>query len=165
MLRQRMELVLPFTPDELERAIMGPAERLGLEWEPGLVAEISHDVGDQPGALPLLQYALTGLFERRDGHRLTRTAYQSLGGVLGALGGRAEEVYRSLTQPAQQLARQVFLRLATLGEGVGDGTLSPDTRWRRLACRAGDPAGCSRPTGRISGADYRRLWPEPPACL
>jgi len=132
MLRQRMELVLPFTPDELERAIMGPAERLGLEWEPGLVAEISHDVGDQPGALPLLQYALTGLFERRDGHRLTRTAYQALGGVLGALGGRAEEVYRSLTPPAQQLARQVFLRLATLGEGVGDGTLSPDTRRRVL---------------------------------
>ena len=67
---QRMELVLPFTPDELERAIVGPAERVGAEWEPGLVADIMHDVGDQPGALPLLQYALTGLFEKRDGRRV-----------------------------------------------------------------------------------------------
>src|SRR5208337_2068826 len=44
----------------------------------------------------------------------------------------AEEVYRRLSLPDQQLARQVFLRLATLGEGVGDGTLSPDTRRRVL---------------------------------
>ena len=132
VLRQRMELVLPFTPDELEQAILGPAGRLGLEWEPGLEAEISHAVGDQPGALPLLQYALTGLFEQREGQRLTRKAYHAMGGVLGALGGRAEEIYRRLEPPAQNLARQVFLRLSTLGEGVGDGTLSPDTRRRVL---------------------------------
>ena len=97
MLRQRMELVLPFTPDELERAIVGPAERVGAEWEPGLVADIMHDVGDQPGALPLLQYALTGLFEQRDGRRLTHAGYQAIGGVLGALGRRAEEVFTSLS--------------------------------------------------------------------
>jgi WD40 repeat protein/serine/threonine protein kinase/DNA-binding XRE family transcriptional regulator len=151
MLRERMELVLPFTPDELERAILSPVERLGIEWEPGLVAEITHDVGDQPGALPLLQYALTGLFERRDGHRLTDSAYHALGGVLGALGGRAEEVYRHLDPPAQGLARQVFLRLATLGEGIGDGTLSPDTR-RRVLCAELEtlPGAASQPGASLS---------------
>ncbi len=120
MLRQRMEVVLPFTPDELERAITCPAERVGLEWEPGLVAAIMHEVGDQPGGLPLLQYALTGLFEKREGRQLTKAAYQSIGGVLGALGGRAEEVYTSLDRSAQAAARQLFLRLVTLGEGVED---------------------------------------------
>ncbi|MGH6961716.1 MAG: ATP-binding protein, partial [Dongiaceae bacterium] len=30
LLRQRSELVLPLTPDEMERAIAGPAERVGL---------------------------------------------------------------------------------------------------------------------------------------
>jgi WD40 repeat protein len=84
------------------------------------VAAIMHDVGDQPGALPLLQYALTGLFEKRDDHRLTKAAYQGIGGVLGALGRQAEEVYTRLNPAAQALARQLFLRLVTLGEGIED---------------------------------------------
>ena len=65
-LRQRSEFVLPLTPDELEQAIVGPAERVGLQFEAGLVSAILRDVSDQPGALPLLQYALTELFEQRD---------------------------------------------------------------------------------------------------
>ena len=74
----------------------------------------------QPGALPLLQYALTELFERREGRLLTRQAYQSIGGVMGALGRRAEEVYAMLDPARQDAARQLFLRLVTLGEGVED---------------------------------------------
>ncbi len=120
LLRQRMEVVLPLTPDELERAIIGPAERVGLQFESGLAATILRDVGDQPGALPLLQYALTELFEKREGNTLTKTAYQSIGGVLGALGRRAEEVFGQLDEAGQSTARQLFLRLVTLGEGVED---------------------------------------------
>jgi len=78
------------------------------------------DVADQPGALPLLQYALTELFERREGRMLTNKAYQDIGGVLGALGRRAEEEYRDLDQSGRQDARQLFLRLVTLGEGTED---------------------------------------------
>ena len=63
--RRRTEAVPPLTPDELEQAIRGPAERVGVRPEPGLVAEMIADVAHQPGALPLLQYALTELFERR----------------------------------------------------------------------------------------------------
>jgi len=55
-----------------------------------LVATIVRDVEAQPGALPLLQYALTELFERRDGRGLTRAAYQASGGVTGALARRAD---------------------------------------------------------------------------
>ncbi len=140
LLRQRSEFVLPLTPDELERAIVGPAERVGLTLEPGLVAAITRDVGDQPGGLPLLQYALTELFEKcivetrpagprseveRDGaspqgRTLTKKAYAEIGGVLGALGRRAEEVFASLDEAGQEAARQLFLRLVTLGEGTED---------------------------------------------
>ena len=67
LVQRRSELVLPLTPDELERAIVGPADRVGLQLESGLPEAISADVIEQPGALPLLQYALTELYEMRLG--------------------------------------------------------------------------------------------------
>jgi WD40 repeat protein/transcriptional regulator with XRE-family HTH domain len=126
LIQRRSELVLPLTPDEVERAILGPAQRAGLRLESGLVAAMTRDVGDQPGGLPLLQYALTELFEKcitgADGHSnlLTKAAYTEIGGVLGALGRRAEEVYTALDETRQSAARQLFMRLVTLGEGVED---------------------------------------------
>jgi hypothetical protein len=74
LLAKLTEAVPPLTPDELEQAIRKPAEQVGVYPEPGLVAEMIADVAHQPGALPLLQYALTELFERRDGDRLTLTS-------------------------------------------------------------------------------------------
>ena len=40
--------------DELRRAIEEPAQRGRWELEPGLVDLLLHDVGREPGALPLL---------------------------------------------------------------------------------------------------------------
>ncbi|MCX6057030.1 MAG: protein kinase [Chloroflexi bacterium] len=120
LIHQRMEIVLPLTPDELESTIASPAERVGLHLESGLVAAILHDLGDQPGTLPLLQYALTELYEKRAGNTLTRSAYLEIGGVMGALGRRAEEIFSSLDEEGQLIAKQIFLRLVTLGEGVED---------------------------------------------
>lgn len=120
LVRQRTEFVLPLTPDELEEAIVGPTKRAGLALESGLIQAIIRDIGDQPGMLPLLQYALTELFERRRGRLLTLTAYQESGGVLGALARRADEIYDDLDERQQQMAQQLFLRLVTLGEGTED---------------------------------------------
>jgi WD40 repeat protein len=78
------------------------------------------DVAHQPGALPLLQYALTELFERREEGRLTLTSYQDIGGVAGALSARAERIYEATDQPGRRATKQVFLRLVTLGEGRQD---------------------------------------------
>ena len=66
LLANRTEAVSPLQPDELEQAILGPAERAGVRPAPGLVADIIADAAHQPGALPLVQFALTELFERRD---------------------------------------------------------------------------------------------------
>lgn len=120
LIRERTELVLPLSNTELEEAITGPAHRVGAVLEAGLVDLIIQDVREQPGALPLLQYALTELFERRDGPTLIKQAYQDIGGTLGALAKRAEEVYRRFDDDSKRIARQIFLRLVTLGEGQED---------------------------------------------
>jgi len=120
LMQARTEVVVPLSPEELEHAIRIPAERVGALFEQGLIATIIAEVVDQPGTLPLLQYALTELFERREGRMLSNEAYQSIGGVLGALGRRAEEVYSVLDEDDKDATRQMFLRLVTLGEGVED---------------------------------------------
>lgn len=119
-LRKSVETVLPLSPAELEESIVRPAEQAGAVLENGLIAAILQEVGDQPGILPLLQYALTELFERRQGRMLTFKAYRAMGGVTGALGQRAEALYGELDEAGQETARQVFLRLMTLGEGMED---------------------------------------------
>jgi class 3 adenylate cyclase len=120
LLRQRTEVVLPLTAEELARAISNPAGRAGVTVEAPLVGAMIQDVAEQPGTLPLLEYALTELFDHRAGARLTLAAYRASGGVQGALGRRADETYGALGAPAQEVARQVFLRLVTLGEGAED---------------------------------------------
>lgn len=120
LIRKHSEVVLPLLPEEMTRAILKPAENAGLTVEPTLVSAIVTEVSEQPGALPLLQYALTEVYERREGKTLTYAAYQASGGVLGALARRAEELYVQLDSKHQEIARQIFLRLVTLGEGIED---------------------------------------------
>ncbi len=116
VMRDRIEPVLPLSLDELEQAITGPAKRVGATLEEGLLGRIVADVVDEPGALPLLQYALTELHERREGSTLARRAYEAIGGISGAVAGRAETLYQGLDEPGQEAVRQLFLRLVTLGE-------------------------------------------------
>jgi WD40 repeat protein/DNA-binding SARP family transcriptional activator len=114
------EAVPPLTPDELEQAIRKPAERVGVSPETGLVAEMIAEVAHQPGPLPLVQYALTELFERRDGEKLTLGALQDIEGVAGALSARADRILDDADPEARRAMKQVFLRLVTLGEGTQD---------------------------------------------
>jgi WD40 repeat protein len=120
LLAARTEAVPPLTPDELEEAIRGPAERIGVRPEPGLVADMIADVFHQPGALPLLQYALTELFDRRKDGTLTLSAYHDIGGVGGALSSAADRIYEATDPAGRKAIKQVFLRLVTLGEGRQD---------------------------------------------
>src|SRR5262249_13751401 len=102
LMRQRTAVVLPLLPEELERAIVRPAQRVGVSLEAELLTAIVQDVSEQPGTLPLLQYALTELFEQRTGRTMTLEAYQASGGVLGALARRADEIYGELTPEEQE---------------------------------------------------------------
>ena len=117
------------SPDELRRAIEAPADAGGWEFSPGLVDLILHDVGEEPGALPLLSHALLETWRRRRGNVMTLKAYAESGGVRGAIARTADRVYHAELDHAQQeIARSIFLRLTELGEG------NQDTR-RRVALR------------------------------
>ena len=120
LVQQRTQTVLPLTAEELERAILRPAEAVGVDFEEGLAASIAQEVHYQPGALPLMQYALTELFEEREDHKLTHAAYEEIGGSVGALAKRIEDIFTELNSQGQETVRQMFLRLVTLGEGVED---------------------------------------------
>ena len=64
--------VTPMTAGELQTAIVAPAERVGVRFEPGLIATMVGDVVSRPGALPLLQFTLTELYERPREHNRDR---------------------------------------------------------------------------------------------
>jgi WD40 repeat protein len=120
LLRAGMVAVAAPSEDELADAIERPARRVGVRFEPGLVSQIVADVRDQPGALPLLQYALTELFANRSGDVLTLEGYLAIGGVIGALGRRAEDLYARLRPSARAACRQVFLRLVSADPAAHD---------------------------------------------
>jgi basic membrane lipoprotein Med (substrate-binding protein (PBP1-ABC) superfamily)/DNA-binding SARP family transcriptional activator len=108
--------VVPLGTDELEEAAQEPAARQGVAFESALLAELLTDVIGEPGALPVFQYALTELFDRRADDELTLDAYRSMGGVRGVLSRQADDLYHRLTLDEQEVARQLFLRLVTIAE-------------------------------------------------
>ena len=109
--------VVPLSPDELEAAAQAPAERAGASLEPALVAALLTDVVGRPGGLPLFQYALTELFDRRTGDTLSLSTYNTMDGVRGALSRRADDLFAQLDDEQQGAARQLFLRLVTIADG------------------------------------------------
>jgi WD40 repeat protein/DNA-binding SARP family transcriptional activator len=118
----------PMTRQELRAAIVEPAEQQGAALEPGLVERLLDDVGQEPGHLPLLEFALTLLWERLDGGWMTHAAYDEIGRVEGALARYAEQVYQELGEEEREGARWVLEQLVQPGEGTED--------TRRVATRA-----------------------------
>jgi hypothetical protein len=128
VLSAHQEVVGPLTAAELREAIEQPAFRVGCEVEPGLTERLLADVEGQSGTLPLLQFALTEVWKKREARRLTLQAYTELGkgdkgeqrGIEGVLDHRAEEIYSNLTHEDQDHCRRLFLRLVQPGEGTED---------------------------------------------
>src|SRR3712207_9541645 len=64
-------------------------------------SRILADAGRDAGALPLLAYTLDELHRASAGsRRLTFAAYDRLGGVAGAIGSRAQQVFEREVSPA-----------------------------------------------------------------
>ena len=103
--------------DELRRAIEEPARRGRWELEEGLVDLLLREVGQEPGALPLLSHALLETWQRRRGRTLTLSGYAASGGVRGAIAETAEAVFADRFNHNQRdIARRIFLRLTELGD-------------------------------------------------
>jgi basic membrane lipoprotein Med (substrate-binding protein (PBP1-ABC) superfamily) len=111
--------VMPMDPEELEAAAVEPARAVGVTVEPALLAALIADASNQPGSLPLFEYALTELFEAATDRRLTIDHYQQIGGIRGALTRRADALYARLTPEQQEAARQIFLRLVAVHDPGG----------------------------------------------
>ena len=113
-LGQAIVNVTPLAAHELEEAASQPAATAGVRLEPALVARLLADVLDEPGALPIFQYTLTELYERRTGDVMAESTYDEIGGVRGAITHRAEELYQDLGPDEQAAAQQLFLRLVSV---------------------------------------------------
>jgi hypothetical protein len=72
MLSQEFRQIGAMQPEELVSAIALPAKEVGLPIEDDLIARIINDMKGEPGALPLMQFALKDLFD----------AQQEKGGVI-----------------------------------------------------------------------------------
>ena len=113
---------------ELIAIVQKPIEAVGLRFEEGLVETIVKDTletsgeaeeGGQVGrsaVLPLLEFALTELWERRQGGMLTHEAYHSIGGVAGALTQWADRTFYTLKPDERRLAQRILTDLVYIGD-------------------------------------------------
>ncbi|MGH1396809.1 MAG: caspase family protein, partial [Trichormus sp.] len=139
LIQEQAVYMPPLLGAELEEAIASPAMLQGYQLERGLLGAIQQEVlGQEKGCLPLLQFALTELWEQRDrtNHRLTVAKFNELGGVIGALNRHAEKLYAGFTEQQQIWVKRIFLKL------VRTGAEDKDTRQRQpkqeLLSLAGD---------------------------
>ena len=128
ILRDENILLGAMNHEELFGVIVKPSETLGVMFEPGLVKRILAVVENEPGNLPLLEFALTKLWQQRSGKQLTHEAYEAIGEVQGALARYADESYCKLSEENRERVRRIFIQLVRPGEGMED--------TRRLATKA-----------------------------
>ena len=131
--------VSPLERSDLRDIIVEPANRQGYEVEERLQLKIWEDIGKEPGFLPLLEFALTKLWEQRNREKrlLTLEQYEKLGGLSGALHLHAERVYqyqdydqesliKNRSEQEKEWIKRILLRLIRIGEE------QKDTRQRQL---------------------------------
>ncbi|MBI3515030.1 MAG: AAA family ATPase [Proteobacteria bacterium] len=120
-------------PAELEQMIRLPAAAAGLRFEIdeasgiGLDAMLLESAAKDPSALPLLEFALDGLYradvETGRGTMLTLATYRSAGGLEGAISARAEAVCAALPAPVLAALPSVLRALVTATQGA-DGAVT-----------------------------------------
>ena len=125
-------VVSPLSPAQLDDVVVRPASRVGVAFDDRVIAQLVAEASAQPGSLPLLQFTLTELYDRRANGLISDSALTALGGMAGAIGRKAEEVYTELHAATQQHARELFGRLVVPG--------APDTRRRARVGELSDGA-------------------------
>ncbi len=106
----------PLSSDRVREAILGPAEATGTRFETTeLIDRLVDSTAGTAGGLPLLQFALRELWERRDIAKgvIPARALEELGGVAGALSLHADEVLAGLDAKRRERAKHILMRLVT----------------------------------------------------
>ncbi len=124
LLNQQFVLIGGMQPEELVSAIAQPALRVGLRIDPDLIAQIINEMKGEPGALPLMQFALKDLFDSQQEESgvivLTLNDYLQRGGIHKALERHADDSFSKLSKNEQELARSIFSGLIEIGRGTQD---------------------------------------------
>jgi serine/threonine protein kinase/DNA-binding SARP family transcriptional activator/WD40 repeat protein len=163
----------PMSRAELHEAVVAPAALEGIAFEPGLDDALVTEVADQPASLPMLQFALAELFERRRGRVIGHDSYQAIGGIAGAIATRAEAFFTNLDAAAQDATRQLLCRLVVIGDGTDDtrrrvrhsdlplGTaeIAGELEAHRLLVADRDPT-TREPTVELAHESLLRSWPR-----
>ena len=134
----------PMSEQDLGRAIAAPAEKLLRSFQPGLTQRLIADVRGRPGDLPLLQFALTELWERDAmGGVLTEETYRGLGadlpdgthlpGAQGALIRRAEQLWQDLDEADRLRLQRILLGLIAAQPAETSTAASPVAGTRDLS--------------------------------
>ncbi|MFC7978916.1 trypsin-like peptidase domain-containing protein [Streptomyces cinereoruber] len=105
--------------ERLRKVVTLPVDSVaGVAYEPHLPERILADIGQGTGELPLLGLTLDLLWHQQESGLLTHRAYEELGGVTGALGVHAEQVWAECVPPEdEEAARRLFSRLVRVSTG------------------------------------------------
>ena len=120
-LNSRLYLLSPLTRPQIADAVQRPAAIRGVDFEPQLAAQIITDaIG---GALPVLEFTLTRLWQAQRRKTLTFAGYHAMGGVRGALDRFADQQAAQLSDTAAELLDRVLLRLVRVPVGTPELTI------------------------------------------
>lgn len=101
---------------ELRAAVEKPAALVNLQFQSGIVDDLVKKVLGQPAALPLLQFTLHELWEKRDRNRITFEVYRKVGDPLTALTASADQFYDGLALQTQDEVKRILLELVRVDE-------------------------------------------------
>ena len=130
--------LIPPNRHELQQIIRLPAITANLTFshdpqtQTPLDEILCADTANNPDALPMLQYTLQELYlQRSDNNELLHSVYKKLGGIEGAIGKKAEDVFIGLSKAQQQQLKSVLSQLITLNPD-GKTITSRAARWKAL---------------------------------
>ena len=106
--------------DEMRQAVAKPAQQAGRSVDDATVELLLKEATGSDGALPLLEFALTRIWEGMIANKAPGVTLREIGGVGGAVAGKAQEIYGALNEREQATARRALVRLVQLGEGTRD---------------------------------------------
>jgi DNA-binding SARP family transcriptional activator/WD40 repeat protein len=110
-LEESTVFITPLRDDEVRAIVTAPAKTVGVDVQPELVATFIAHAQGRASSLPMIQYALTDLFDRSRDGTLTLEGLEAAGGIGGALAARSDETLDGLSPDERVVARQIFLRL------------------------------------------------------
>jgi len=155
-------------PPALIEMISGPVKRANLDIPSDLISRIAQDTGSARGNLPLMAYTLEALYKiSQSKYGITLDDYEALGGIKGAIGKRAEEMFRKLAaklneegvngeEVLQTALKKVFLHLIKI-----DANGNRTRRRAAIAEFAGD-AAAELLIKTFSDPDVRLFVPDDP---